>query len=218
AKAITGDEWNFAVGDGLRLFAKLQKLPIKLVDVAERMGQGIRTSANEVYVLDMISASKRIVSAFSKQLNRQVKLERGLLFPFLMGREIKPYQLRASDKMVLIPYRIVEGSTVLLTQEEMQRDYPLTMGYLQENKKHLENRERGRMRGPMWYGFVYPKNLELMRAPKILVPDIADRASFALDEKGEYAFTSGYGITLKSTVAESPKYILGLLNSALLDF
>ena len=218
AKTITGGEWNFAVGDGLRLFAKLQKLPFKLIDVAERIGQGIRTSANEVYVLDMISASKRIVSAFSKQADRQVKLERGLLFPFLMGREIKPYQLRASDKMVLIPYRIVEGSTVLLTQEEMQRDYPLTMGYLQENKKHLENRERGRMRGPMWYGFVYPKNLELMRAPKILVPDIADRASFALDEKGEYAFTSGYGITLKSTVAESPKYILGLLNSALLDF
>jgi hypothetical protein len=42
-------------------------------------------------------------------------------------------------------------------------------------------------------------------------------ASFALDEAGEYAFTSGYGITLKHDVQESPKYILGLLNSRLLD-
>jgi hypothetical protein len=57
-----------------------------------------------------------------------------------------------------------------------------------------------------------------MLLAKILVPDIADRASFALDERGEYAFTSGYGITLKNDVAESPKYILGLLNSRLLDF
>jgi hypothetical protein len=57
-----------------------------------------------------------------------------------------------------------------------------------------------------------------MLLPKILVPDIADRASFALDESGAYAFTSGYGITLTSTVRESPKYILGLLNSRLLDF
>ena len=57
-----------------------------------------------------------------------------------------------------------------------------------------------------------------MKAPKILVPDIADGASFALDEKGEYAFTSGYGITLRPTTKESPKYVLGLLNMRLLDF
>ena len=74
------------------------------------------------------------------------------------------------------------------------------------------------MRGTNWYAYIYPKNIEVMATPKILVPDIADRASFALDESGEYAFTSGYGITMKREVAESPKYILGLLNSTLLDF
>mgnify|MGYP000878744771 CR=1 FL=1 len=47
---------------------------------------------------------------------------------------------------------------------------------------------------------------------------IADRASFAFDETGEFAFTSGYGITLKAEVQEAPKYILGLLNSRVLDF
>ncbi len=57
-----------------------------------------------------------------------------------------------------------------------------------------------------------------MKSPKIIVPDIADRSSFALDETGEYAFTSGYGIIIKDAIAESPKYILGLLNSNLLDF
>ena len=48
------------------------------------------------------------------------------------------------------------------------------------------------MRGPDWYAYIYPKNIEMMQNPKILVPDIADRASFALDEGGDYAFTSGY--------------------------
>jgi hypothetical protein len=57
-----------------------------------------------------------------------------------------------------------------------------------------------------------------MKQSKILIPDIADRAQFALDEYGEYAFTSGYGITLKSDIAYSLKYILGLLNSKVLDF
>jgi hypothetical protein len=82
----------------------------------------------------------------------------------------------------------------------------------------LQNREHGRMRGRDWYAYIYPKNLSVMRTPKLLVPDIADRAAFALDDRGEYAFTSGYGIILKSTATESPRYILGLLNSPVLDF
>jgi hypothetical protein len=78
--------------------------------------------------------------------------------------------------------------------------------------------QRGRMKGAQWYGFVYPKNIEVMALPKILVPDIADRASFALDRVGTYSFTSGYGITLKDSLPESPTYLLGLLNSRVLDF
>ena len=74
------------------------------------------------------------------------------------------------------------------------------------------------MKGPQLYGYVYPKNIEVMASAKILVPDIADRASFALDEEAQYAFVSGYGITLKDNVSETPKYILGLLNSKVLDF
>jgi hypothetical protein len=57
-----------------------------------------------------------------------------------------------------------------------------------------------------------------MLLPKILVPDIANFSSFAFDEAGEFAFTSGYGITLKTDAKESPAYLLGLLNSRLLDF
>ena len=87
-----------------------------------------------------------------------------------------------------------------------------------QNKEVLENREKGKMLGSSWYAYIYPKNIELMKSPKILVPDIANRASFAWDDQGDYAFTSGYGITLKSNVKESIKYILGLLNSNLLDF
>lgn len=100
----------------------------------------------------------------------------------------------------------------------MEERFPKTFNYLLENKTYLENRERGKMKIDDWYAYIYPKNIELMKSSKILVPDIADQSSFALDEMGEYAFTSGYGAILKSEVSESPKYILGLLNSDLLDF
>ena len=73
----------------------------------------------------------------------------------------------------------------------MRKTFPKTFAYLLENKTYLENRERGRMRGADWYAYIYPKNIEVMQTSKILVPDIADHASFALDETGEFAFTSG---------------------------
>jgi len=74
------------------------------------------------------------------------------------------------------------------------------------------------MRGVQWHAYIYPKNVELMKQEKILIPDIADRAQFAFDERGEYALTSGYGITIKSETGLSIKYVLGLLNSKLLEF
>jgi len=218
AGKVTGQEWNFVVGPGAPLFERLGEMPVKLGDVAARLAQGIRTSANEVYVLELVSDSGELIQARSKQLDRIVALERELVSSFLKGREIKPYQVLPSGQVVIIPYRVKDGHTTLISESELKQRFPNTCAYLRENKSYLEGRERGRMKGPQWYGYVYPKNIEVMASAKILVPDIADRASFALDEEGQYTLVSGYGITLKDDVPETPKYILGLLNSKVLDF
>ncbi len=59
-----------------------------------------------------------------------------------------------------------------------------------------------------------------MHLPKVFTPDIAVRASFSFDETGEIFFTGGvaggYGILVKP--AFQREYILGLLNSKLLDW
>ena len=215
---ISSEEWDFAVGKDAALFEKLSRMPIKLDRIAARMAQGIRTSANEIYVLDIVKTRGELITAYSQKLAREVVLERDAVSLFLQGREIKPFQILPSGKIVIIPYRANNGTTVLIKEQEMKKRFPNTFTYLLENKTYLQKRENGKMSGANWYGFVYPKNIEMMKCSKILVPDIADRASFAFDEEGRYSFTSGYGITLKDGVAESPKYILGLLNSRLLDF
>jgi hypothetical protein len=217
ASSVTESEWNFALGKSADLFEKLAAMPVRLGDIAERMAQGIRTSANEIYVVDFISRTGNVVTAFSKQLDKNIKFERGALSLFLQGREIKRYQILPSEKMVIVPYRLEDQGAVFNSLSLMQEKYPQTLDYLRQNKAFLENRENGKMRGTNWYAYVYPKNLDLMKQSKILVPDIADRAQFAIDENGEYTFTSGYGITLKGDSRLSPKYVLGLLNSKLLE-
>lgn len=182
------------------------------------MSQGIRTSANEIYVLDEVKADGRNLVLRSEVLARDFPVEVEATARFLQGREIKPYEVLPSGKRVIMPYRIKGGKAILIPEHDFKERNPRACAYLLENKKALEEREDGRFKGPEWHQFGRNQNIDLMLVPKILVPDIADRAAFALDEEGQYAFTSGYGITLKPDRKESLKYVLGLLNSKVLDF
>ena len=213
------DDWNFEKNKNLILFEKLNQNPfVNLGSITENIFQGIRTSANQVYVVDLISQVNNTLNVYSKALNRIITIESNLTHPFLQGKEIKPYQILYSNKLLIIPYQFVNGKTQLIDEKQIGINSPELFNYFLQNKSVLENREKRKMAGDKWYSYVYPKNIELMSKPKILVPDIANTSSFVLDEKGIYTFTSGYGIILKSNVCESNKYILGLLNSKLLDF
>lgn len=217
-KLFDSDVWNINIGKCGSLLDRLAQEPLKLGDIASRMAQGIRTSANEIYVLDLLNTDGSIVTAYSKQLKKEVVLEQGAVSLFLQGREIKPYRVVPTGKIVIIPYESIDGEIGIISENEYRARYPATMKYLCDNREVLEGREKGRMKGNKWYGYVYPKNIEVMHSKKILVPDIADCSSFAYDIDGSYAYTSGYGIVLNNDVNESYEYILGLLNSKVLDF
>jgi hypothetical protein len=76
------------------------------------------------------------------------------------------------------------------------------------------------MLGENWYGYSRFQALNVMALPKIFTPDIATGSSFTWDKTGEIFFTGGvaggYGILVKSIY--SWEYILGLLNSQVLEF
>lgn len=215
---IGSEPWNFVVGQDISVISKLDEIKTRLGTFSQKISQGIRTSANDVFVLDIVEERKNLITAFSTQLNREVIIEREMVSLFLQGKEIKPYIIQPSGKIVIIPYGDENGRVELISLKQLRQKYPNTYEYLLANKRFLENREDGRMRGEAWYGYIYPKNLEVMRLPKLIVPDIADRASFALDAEGNYAFTSGYGIILKPTAKVSLEFILGLVNSRVLDY
>lgn len=216
---VAGESWHFSKITDADFLNKFKQHPfIRLSEITANISQGIRTSANDIYVVDLIAQENNILQVYSKALQEVVTIESNLTYRFLQGREIKPYQLLYSNKLVIIPYELTRVNVNLMNEDKLQLQFPLTFAYLTRNKQFLENREKGRMIGTRWYGYIYPKNIELMQKSKILVPDIANRCSFVWDEKGDYAFTSGYGITLKADVQLSIPYILGLLNSKVLDF
>lgn len=210
-EVITNDKWNFVAESESKIFEYLNGIPLKLGNLTSKIFQGIRTSANKIYVLDVVSEVDDGFIAYSKSLETNVEVEKKNTLKFLQGNEIRAYQIGFSGKRVIVPYTFSSSKVRLLTENELSSSSPKLYQYLLNNKFDLKNRERGKMSGSNWYAYVYPKNLDLMSTPKILVPDIADKPSFALDAAGQYAFTSGYGIVLNSSSKTSLTYILGLL-------
>jgi type I restriction-modification system DNA methylase subunit len=222
ATKITPSEWSFTVGKEAGLFAKLSKIPLKLADIADRIFQGLVTGADPVFILSDHGKGKYLSEA-TDQLHH---IEPDLMHPLCKGSlNIRRYHVSELTKSILFPYKYVQRKAELLTPKEMAESYPNAWDYLQINRTALESRERGKWKHNRWYAFGRSQNLSEMEQEKILTPSIAKSASFALDSKDFYYFVGsggggggGYGITLKSDGQMAYEYVLGLLNSNLLDY
>jgi hypothetical protein len=190
-----------------------------LGDVASNIFVGLQTSADDVFILRRDGHNY-----YSEALNRQVAMEPNLVHPLLKGSvHVKRWIPRDTEQVVLFPYSKSGERYTLISEAEMQSKYPRTWEYLLACRSRLAGRERGTFEGPYWYGYVYPKNLAGMSIPKILTPSLAQRSEFCLDDQGDFYFVGsggggggGYGITLPDHLPM--EYVLGLLNSRLLDW
>jgi hypothetical protein len=216
-------EWNFTVGQGALLFEKLRQVPIRLGDIGH-LFVGLQTDADDVYILEEIRRDNGRVLCASKATGSQHWLEDEHLKPFLKGSlNIRRYALSDLTKRLIFPYEIKSGRSVLIGEKEYRLRYPLTWKYLEVNQKRLFSRNKGKI-GVEWYGYVYKKNHTMFGVRKLLVPSIAIGSCFAIDLEGKYYFVGsggggggGYGITLRDESKSLYLFVLGLLNSGLLN-
>lgn len=189
-----------------------------LGDIAAKIGQGIVTSDDEVFFLTKSGRQYRCDAD-----EQSYDLERAVVHPLLKGAiHMKRWMPLEPERAVLFPYEEHGGVWRLIPAAKFESDYPKAWAYLNAHKKRLEARESGKMVGKSgWYGYVYPKNLDVMAQPKILVPAIATHAEYCLDLKGGYHYVGsggggGGGHAIVTDKADLT-YLCGLLNSTLLD-
>ncbi len=223
AENLTANEWVFIVGGNVNIFNKLENFQPKLGDVAN-LFVGLQTDCDDIFILEEIEQVNDRVRCFSKFTNQEHWFENDHLKYLIKGSvNIKPYLLVDLSKRLIFPYRTINNKSIIIDQPTYKKNYPLTWKYLEINKKKLSSRNKGKI-GDSWYGYVYKKNHTKFDQAKLLVPSISSRASFAYDEDGNFYFVGsggggggGYGITLKEKSNLSYEYLLGLLNSKLLD-
>ena len=105
ADRATAAEWNFTVGAGAGLFEKLRAMPVKLGDVADKIFQGLVTSADAVYLLEPTGTQEgECVTVKSNATGKEYVLETGVTWPLCKGsRDVRRYAAVPS-KYVLFPY------------------------------------------------------------------------------------------------------------------
>lgn len=211
ASKFAKSEWILLDRRSSDLLNRLSTNHVTLENLTDRIFQGLKTSADKVFIVEKISETIGNYTVYCRENDKTYELEKDALFPLIKGGDSRPFHLSDTNLLILFPYK--EGK--LLTEDELRDKVPKTFTYLSDHKYFLENRENGKMVGEGWYGYVYPKALTLMSKPKIFTPDIAPSPRFSFDDRGEYMFTGGvsggYGIIPKLDV--SPKYLLAVLNS-----
>jgi type I restriction-modification system DNA methylase subunit len=217
---ITAVEWNFAVGKGSALFEKLSQMPSKLGDVADRIFQGIIPGADKVYTVDFLAKDSKGILCYSKALDGKVYLEPTLLRKIISGAEVGRFTLTEIKTRVIYPYITRDNDSMLIPPTELREKYPLSFSYFQRTKDLLDKRDRGSARGSHWYQYIRRQNIALQPLKKLAVPRLVSRLHAGYDENGSFCLDNVDvgGIILSDSCLLSYMYVLGLLNSKLLNY
>ncbi|MGB7531663.1 MAG: Eco57I restriction-modification methylase domain-containing protein [Halobacteriota archaeon] len=217
-KGLQKDYWNFILDNEVRLFNRLNENK-KLGELGLKIFVGLQTSADPVFVLRMLCEDGEYFKVQSKHTKKEYLLEKQIFYPLLRGADILPYKEPSYRDILIFPYSLKDGKAVLIDEKTMRKDFPNIWEYLLECKPCLL--KRASLNKSIWWCYPYPKNLTLFCKPKIMTTVLSGFNSFTLDDKGIFYFVGGgnagvYGIQLEDE--SEYKYILGLLNSKLLNW
>ena len=179
----------------------------------------MKTGANKIFVFNPIESKGSTIRLRPEGQEHAVELEAALLHPYWKAESMKRYANRSSRRLLLYPYILKDGKTALMSSDVLKSSYPRTWDYLSTHRPTLESRQKGKLKGPNWYGLSFASNLRMFSSLKIVTPTLAMQNSFSLDEEGHF-FPQGAGGGCGMVVRDdsSIAYLMGVLNSKLLTF
>lgn len=193
---LTYDKWSLSPQTLLKAKNRISLASkIKLKDCCDNFA-GMRTGLNDAFIVDSnVIKAKRLESTICKKC--------------LRGKDVKKFQTLFRDKYVLY------------TNGLNLDDYANSKAHISDFKTQLSDRAQFKQRTDLqWYEIEQPVSREIFESTKIITPSISDTNNFTLDQEGYYCLDSCYLIVIKDNFKEkiNYSYLLGLLNSRLLEF
>jgi hypothetical protein len=185
---------TFIVSQNKDLIDKCYKW-LTLKDVAEDVATGISSGLDKAYVYNKSETSK-------------TNLEEALLKKLIVGGEINRYFLSPKSGKKII----------YITSENNIDDFPNIKAALEIHKEKLKKRREAANGKISWFSLNWPRRIKLFEEPKILIRQTANRIMAAYDDNKWYCLKSGIIVQLPDNSNIGYFYLLGLLNSKLMNF
>jgi type I restriction-modification system DNA methylase subunit len=187
-------EWNLVPTDVDTIIGKIDRIaPTKLRDMCKTICAGIKTGANNIFVVNTEKATG---------------IEESLLKPVLHGKDIKKYSFTH------------RGDYLIYTAGIDIDSYPNTKEYLLEFKDELSERKDGAFISAerKWFELNIPIDLSILESKKIISPDISNHTNFTLEQGHFYCLNTTYLFVLRDDLKPLYEFVLGVLNSKLIEF
>jgi len=215
------EQWFFNALEQSSFLKQLGECSVPLYPDIANIFQGIITGADDIFLSSTAQAkpqNSELVPFYSKALGYDVEIEAELIVPVVRRQGFQSYIFEA-DHSLLLPYNRLTGKIIEL--DTLKVKFPNVFEYLNKFKKRLKEREKGRFER-CWWGLSRAQNISKWCGKKILVPYMINRLQAVWDEDGVFfvnVTTGGYGLSLvDGPIQNYPLYIVGLLNSSILDF
>ncbi len=176
-----------------------------LGELTSGISEGIVTGKNPVFLK-------------SKEEAQRLGLEAGILRDCLRGNNIRRYFTAPAGFVVLYPYRFEQGRTSPMPESELKRRFPTAYQYLVSRKGDLAGRGYFDRSSKLWFELWNQRDIRRLSSEKIVVPELAESNRFAIATSAEFYVDTACGIILRPGVKLDLKYVLGLLNSRLIEW
>lgn len=193
--------WVFRANNSSAI-EKIEKWGMPLGNIAAAISEGIVTGSNDVFLV-----TKKDINKF--------QFEEYILRPCLRGRDIQRYYYMQPKEYVIFPYEHRDGRTGVIEENRLPKN---VHSYLLGKKKDLSGRGYFEKSNKQWYELWNQRDLNIMETTKIVVPEVAQSNRFALADKDIFYGDTVCAVTLKESRLGDYLYILGILNSKLIEY
>ncbi|MFH1423194.1 MAG: DNA methyltransferase, partial [Planctomycetota bacterium] len=203
--SLTYSPWVFRDNDSTDLVKKIKNQHVSpLKAMSYGISEGIVTGLNDVFLI-----SKREALALD--------LENDIIRPCVRGKDIRRYYHIEPSEVVIYPYRMMGNKTIPFTEKEVEQ-YKNTWSYLTSRRCDLSNRKYFNNSTKLWFELWCQRNLQLLSYRKIVVPELSESNRFSIADESIFYGDTVCGITLLPETKENLLFVLGLLNSKLIQF
>ena len=204
-KEIDETPWIFRREEETTIIKSILKsVHFTLDQLSIGISEGIVTGKNDVFLLD----KKRI---------EELDIEKKYLKPCLRGKNIHPYYVNDPSEYVIYPYQLKQNKTIPIKADMLKENENL-WSYLKKSRESLKGRGYFEKSNKEWYELWCQRDLKQLAKKKIVVPELAEKNRFAIVDENIFYGDTVCGITLKDDVFVDIRFILGILNSKLIEF